>query len=68
MYVCRGSGEPSAAVNRDRGRGWRCPDELSNVVVCTTEEGEELDKRLKEIFGDRYISNDTYASEMTDDV
>lgn len=40
---------------------------MAYVVVCTTEEGSELDKRLKEIFGDRYIGNDTYAFEMTDD-
>ena len=42
-------------------------DELPYVVVCTAEEESELDERLKEIFGDRYIRNDTYASEMTED-
>ena len=41
--------------------------ELPYVVVCTVEEESELDERLKEIFGDRYIRNDTYASEMTED-
>ena len=41
--------------------------ELPYVVVCTAEEESELDERLKEIFGDRYIRNDTYASEMTED-
>ena len=41
--------------------------ELPYVVVCTAEEESELDERLKEIFGDWYIRNDTYASEMTED-
>ena len=41
--------------------------ELPYVVVCTVEEESELDERLKEIFGDRYIRNDTYASGMTED-
>lgn len=41
--------------------------ELPFVVVCTAEEESELDERLKEIFGDRYIRNDTYAYEMTEE-
>ena len=37
------------------------------VVICTAEEGSDLDEALREAFGDRYIRNDTYAYEMSED-
>lgn len=37
------------------------------VVICTAEEDSDLDEALREAFGDRYIRNDTYAYEMSED-
>ena len=37
------------------------------VVICTAEEDSDLDAALKEAFGDKYIRNDTYAYEMSED-
>lgn len=34
------------------------------VVICTTDENTELDRALKDEFGDRYIRNDVYAAAM----
>lgn len=34
------------------------------VIVCTAEEGSELDHALQDAFGSRYIRNDTYENEM----
>ena len=36
------------------------------VVICTTLEDSDLDKALRGKFGDRYIRNTGYSSEMTD--
>ena len=35
------------------------------VIICTTQEGSELDEALSEAFGDRYIRNDTARDHMT---
>ena len=40
---------------------------LPFVVICTAEEDSDLDRALTEAFGDRYIRNDTYAYEMSED-
>lgn len=40
--------------------------DLPFVVIFTTNEGSEMDKAMESAFGDRYIRNDVYSSEMTD--
>lgn len=40
--------------------------DLPFVVIFTTNEGSEMDKAMEMAFGNRYIRNDGYASEMTD--
>ena len=40
--------------------------DLPFVVIFTTNEGSEMDKAMGRAFGNRYIRNDGYASEMTD--
>ena len=35
------------------------------VIICTTQEGSELDEALSGAFGDRYIRNDTARDNMT---
>ena len=40
--------------------------DLPFVVIFTTNEGSEIDKAMGAAFGDRYIRNDGYSSEMTD--
>ena len=40
--------------------------EIPFVVICTTMENSDLDKALVKQFGDRYIRNDGYSSEMTE--
>lgn len=40
--------------------------DLPFVVIFTTNEGSEMDKAMGKAFGNRYIRNDGYSSEMTD--
>ena len=40
--------------------------DLPFVVIFTTNEGSEMDKAMGRAFGNRYIRNDGYATEMTD--
>ena len=40
--------------------------DLPFVVIFTTSEGSEMDKAMGNAFGNRYIRNDKYATEMTD--
>ena len=40
--------------------------DLPFVVICTTLEDSDLDKALRTKFGDRYIRNSGYSTEMTD--
>ena len=39
-------------------------EKLPYVVICTVDEDSELDESMREAFSDRYIRNDTNASEM----
>lgn len=36
------------------------------VVICTTEEGSDLDRQLSNKFGSHYIQNGVFAGEMTE--
>ena len=38
--------------------------DLPYIVICRTKEGSDLDNALKNEFGDNYIRNDQYSSEM----
>lgn len=40
--------------------------DLPFIVVFTTDEGSEMDRALGNAFGNRYIRNDGYSTEMTD--
>ena len=40
--------------------------EIPFVVICTTEQGSELDSALAEAFGSRYIRNQAATAEMTE--
>lgn len=42
-------------------------EKLPYVVICTTQEGSQLDEILKENFGERYIRNDNVPEDMTQD-
>ena len=53
------SGSESTPVPETASRGY--------VLICTAEEGSDLDIALQEAFGDNYIRNDTYAYEMSEE-
>lgn len=40
--------------------------ELPYIVIFTTTEGSDMDRAMKEAFGNRYIRNDDYTADMTD--
>lgn len=42
-------------------------EEIPYVVICTAAVDSEVDNSLRDAFGDRYIRNDTYASEMSEE-
>ena len=61
--------ETAAAGKADSGIAKETEPSLTRafVVICTAEEDSDLDRALKEAFGNRYIRNDTYAYEMSED-
>ena len=40
--------------------------ELPFVVICTTDEGSDIDKAMGDAFGDRYIRNESSTAEMNE--
>lgn len=39
---------------------------LPFVVICTTDSGSDVDKAMRDAFGDRYIRNESVTAEMNE--
>ena len=54
--------DKKSGVDSNSGNSYNLPF----VVICTTDEGSDIDKAMREAFGDRYIRNESSSTEMNE--